>query len=123
MTRGNNTIYTIPSHHEYLLYLTQGSRLSIVKNESTLNKAENNLKGFADNAKGIWESNTPYISGVAEQTLIGKGYVKYMTYSGTGYDGPVDESGTVRLRITKLNALAGSFTYRGTVRVEITTGT
>ena len=123
MTRGNNTIYTIPSHHEYLLYLTQGSRLSIVKNESTLNQAGNNLKGFANNDKGIWESNTPYISGVAEQTLIGNGYLKYLTYSGTGYDGPVDESGRVRLRVTRLNALAGSFTYRGTVRVEITTGT
>jgi len=123
MTRGNNTIYTIPSHHEYLLYLTQGSRLSIVKNESTLNKAENNLKGFADNATGIWESNTPYISGVAEGTLISKGYVKYMTYSGTGYSGTVDESGRVRLRVTRLNALAGTFSYRGTVRVEITTGT
>ena len=122
MTRGNNTIYTIPSHHEYLLYLTQGSRLSIVQNESTLNGAKNNLKGFAD-TQGIWESNNPYISGVAEQTLINKGYVKYMTYSGTGYDGPVDESGRVRLRVTRLNALAGTFSYRGTVRVEITTGT
>lgn len=122
MTRGNNTIYTIPSHHEYLLYLTQGSRLSIVQNESTLNGAKNNLKGFAD-TQGIWESNNPYISGVAEQTLISKGYVKYMTYSGTGYSGPVDESGRVRLRVTRLNALAGTFSYRGTVRVEITTGT
>ena len=72
---------------------------------------------------GIWEQkNTPYISGVAESTLISKGYVKYITYTGT-FDGGVGESGNVRLRITRVNALAELIQYHGTVRVEITTET
>ena len=120
--RGGNTYYTIPSHHEYLLYLPAGAAMSIVKGESTLNMAGNNLKGFKDTS-GIWEQkNTPYISGVAESTLISKGYVKYITYTGT-FDGGVGESGNVRLRITRVNALAELIQYHGTVRVEITTGT
>lgn len=121
-TRGNTTYYTIPSHHEYLIYPSLGNTMTIVNNkaESTLNQAGNNLKGFADSQK-VLESTTAYVSGKSESTLISKGYLKYITYTGT-YDGLVDESGTLRLRITRVNAIAGLTTYHGTVRVEITAG-